>query len=143
MQKYASRFVYKGDEVPPTLILSFRREQFNLTTTLLYFVFLFKMRFTQIIAAAVLAAPLALAIPVAAPAPPATADLNYDLTANPHYATALLQVKERYPNLAEEDATTAALGYLEAAGAHVAGGFSNSTALVWFTCLEHWKQTPH
>ncbi|PNP46377.1 hypothetical protein TGAMA5MH_02413 [Trichoderma gamsii] len=87
------------------------------------------MRFTRFIAAAVLAAPLALAAPVSAPATLTTADLNCNLTIDPRYTTALSHVKERYPNLAKEDANTAALGYLEAVGVHVAGGFCNSTAL--------------
>ncbi|UKZ61091.1 uncharacterized protein TrAtP1_002364 [Trichoderma atroviride] len=87
------------------------------------------MRFTQIIAAAVLAAPLALAVPVSTPVTPATADLNSDLTTSLHYVAALRQIKEKYPELAQEDANIAARGYLEAVGVQRAGGFSNSTAL--------------
>ncbi|EHK42613.1 hypothetical protein TRIATDRAFT_131143 [Trichoderma atroviride IMI 206040] len=90
------------------------------------------MRFTQIIAAAVLAAPLALAVPVSTPVTPATADLNSDLTTSLHYVAALRQIKEKYPELAQEDANIAARGYLEAVGVQRAGGFSNSTALYRF-----------
>ncbi|KAL7922900.1 hypothetical protein ACQKWADRAFT_312791 [Trichoderma austrokoningii] len=89
------------------------------------------MQFSQIIALAALAAPLALAAPApapATPATPATIDLSSDLTTSPHYATALWQVKEKFPNLSEEDANTAALGYLEAIGVQITGA-SNSTAL--------------
>lgn len=94
------------------------------------------MRFTQVIAAAILAAPLALAVPVSAPRPPTTTDLNPDLSTNPSYATAIWQIKERFPDLTEEDANTAALGYLEAVGIQVAGGASNSTVLVWLTSFK-------
>lgn len=94
------------------------------------------MRFTQIIAAAVLAAPLTLAVPASAPVTPATTDLNSDLTATPRYYAALWLVKEKYPDLAEEDASTAAMGYLQAVDVQLAGGSSNSTALVWLTSLK-------
>ncbi|KAL6900044.1 hypothetical protein GGI43DRAFT_55859 [Trichoderma evansii] len=90
------------------------------------------MRFTQVFAAAALAAPLALAAPTSAtsgPATPATIDLDSDLTLNPHYATALWQVKGKYPDISEEDAKTAALGYLEAIGVQTTGGASNNTDL--------------
>lgn len=90
------------------------------------------MRFTQIIAAAVVAAPLVLAVPVSVTWPPATTDLS----TVPDYATAISQVKERFPDLTEEDANTAALGYLEAVGVQVAGYASNSTGLVWLTLFK-------
>jgi hypothetical protein len=83
------------------------------------------MRFTQVFAAAALAAPLVLAAPTSST--PTTIDLSSDLTANPHYATALWQVKEKYPNISEEDAQTAALGYLEAIGVQTIGAPSNTT----------------
>ncbi|KAM0254636.1 hypothetical protein ACHAQJ_006605 [Trichoderma viride] len=82
------------------------------------------MRFSQIFAAAALAAPLVLAAPTSSTP---TVDLSSDLTTDPHYATALWQVKEKYPNLSEEDAQTAALGYLEAIGVQITGGASNTT----------------
>lgn len=98
------------------------------------------MRFTQVFAAAALAAPLVLAAPTSAtsatPATPVTIDLDSDLTLNPHYSTALWQVKGKYPDLSEEDAKTAALGYLEAIGVQTTGGASNNTDLVWLTSLK-------
>jgi hypothetical protein len=83
------------------------------------------MRPTQIVAAAALAAPLAFAVP--APAPPTSASNN--VTTNLDYITTLRQVKERYPDFAEEDANIAALGYLQAVRVQGAGRFSNITAL--------------
>ncbi|KKP04431.1 hypothetical protein THAR02_03438 [Trichoderma harzianum] len=86
------------------------------------------MRFTQFFAAAALAAPLVLAAPTSSIiANTATIDLTSDLTANPHYATALWQVKEKYPGISDEDARTAALGYLEAIGVQTTGAPPNGT----------------
>lgn len=99
----------------------------------LFFCFLFKMRFTQIIAVAALAAPLALAAPAPTPTTPAIAELYSDLATNRRYAIALWQVKEKFSNLTEEDANTAARGYLEAIDVQSTGGASNNTALVCLT----------
>ncbi|KAL7804003.1 hypothetical protein V8C43DRAFT_300141 [Trichoderma afarasin] len=86
------------------------------------------MRFSQFFASAALAAPFVLAAPTSSTtANTATIDLTSDLTANPHYATALWQVKEKYPGISEEDARTAALGYLEAIGVQTTGAPPNGT----------------
>ncbi|RFU81162.1 hypothetical protein TARUN_1071 [Trichoderma arundinaceum] len=82
------------------------------------------MRFSQFVAAAVFAAPLVLA----APTTTTSIDLNSDY-ADPTYATALWQVKEKYPGISDEDAQTAALGYLEAIGVQVNGAPSSTDSL--------------